>query len=276
MDIKDIIVFSEAGRASAAASLLAARVARDQDAYLVGMCHISEPIPPAGASYAVGAAVVDWVLDGREQAIDEAVEVAAESFHLAVAAMGCASAWRVSEKGAPLEAIARLATGFDMAVVPRHDPADARLAERVLLSGGTPCLIVPYNAPQSRPIERILVAWDASRAARQALADAIPLLKKAKQVRLVVVGHEALADDGEDPCGPIVHHLARHGIIAELRHIPDPAADVGSTLLDHSVVFDADLVVMGAYGRGRLAESICGGATRTFLTRGTTPVLMSH
>jgi nucleotide-binding universal stress UspA family protein len=40
--------------------------------------------------------------------------------------------------------------------------------------------------------------------------------------------------------------------------------------------FNADLVVMGAYGRSRLRELVLGGVTRTLLGAMTVPVLMSH
>ena len=38
----------------------------------------------------------------------------------------------------------------------------------------------------------------------------------------------------------------------------------------------ADLVVMGAYGRPRLAELVLGGATREVLSKAGVCVLMSH
>ena len=39
---------------------------------------------------------------------------------------------------------------------------------------------------------------------------------------------------------------------------------------------EADLMVMGAYGRSRLREVILGGATEHMLRRAQLPVLMSH
>ena len=47
-------------------------------------------------------------------------------------------------------------------------------------------------------------------------------------------------------------------------------------LLAEADTFDADLVVMGCYGHSRLREFVFGGATRHFLHKMHTPVLMSH
>nr|WP_231647030.1 universal stress protein [Ralstonia syzygii] len=51
---------------------------------------------------------------------------------------------------------------------------------------------------------------------------------------------------------------------------------IGELLLSRAADFNADLLVMGAYGRTRLRELILGGVTRTLLASMTVPVLMSH
>ncbi|RWA48062.1 hypothetical protein AU476_33350 [Cupriavidus sp. UYMSc13B] len=40
--------------------------------------------------------------------------------------------------------------------------------------------------------------------------------------------------------------------------------------------FGADLIVMGAYGHGRLRELVLGGVTRVVLESMTVPALFSH
>jgi nucleotide-binding universal stress UspA family protein len=47
-------------------------------------------------------------------------------------------------------------------------------------------------------------------------------------------------------------------------------------LLSYIADQGADLMVTGAYGHSRLAETVVGGATRTFLDSMTIPLLMSH
>ena len=52
--------------------------------------------------------------------------------------------------------------------------------------------------------------------------------------------------------------------------------DVGEELLSRATTLDADLLVMGCYGRPRSVEWMLGGATRTVLGRMALPVLMCH
>jgi nucleotide-binding universal stress UspA family protein len=47
-------------------------------------------------------------------------------------------------------------------------------------------------------------------------------------------------------------------------------------LLSRASDFEADLLVMGAYGHARVRELLLGGATRTVLASTPVPVLMSH
>jgi nucleotide-binding universal stress UspA family protein len=47
-------------------------------------------------------------------------------------------------------------------------------------------------------------------------------------------------------------------------------------ILSRAADFNADLIVMGAYGHSRVRELVLGGATRTLLEAMTVPVLMSH
>jgi nucleotide-binding universal stress UspA family protein len=55
-----------------------------------------------------------------------------------------------------------------------------------------------------------------------------------------------------------------------------PEVAIGERILTRAADSDADLIVMGAYGRSRLSELVLGGATRTLLGAMTVPVLMAH
>jgi len=50
----------------------------------------------------------------------------------------------------------------------------------------------------------------------------------------------------------------------------------GEILLKEVENIDADLLVMGAYGRSRMRERVFGGATRRVLEEALIPVLMQH
>ena len=121
-----------------------------------------------------------------------------------------------------------------------------------------------------------MVCWDGSRAAARAVADALPVLKKAKQVEIVIISDKPGKND-EVPGADLGQHLARHGLKVDVKRITSPDIDVPST---HPVstrrILSADMIVMGGYGHSRLREFVLGGATRGLLESMTVPVLMSH
>jgi nucleotide-binding universal stress UspA family protein len=120
-----------------------------------------------------------------------------------------------------------------------------------------------------------MVCWDGSRAASRAVADAMPFLKKAKQVEIVIISSKP-AKDSELPGADLGQHLARHGLKVDIKRIISPDSDVPSTILSHAADSSADMIVMGGYGHSRLREFVLGGATRGLLESMTVPVLMSH
>jgi nucleotide-binding universal stress UspA family protein len=138
-------------------------------------------------------------------------------------------------------------------------------------------LVLPYIGPAASFGERAFVAWDASREAARAVNDALPLLRRAKQVGVLTVNPRPWPfGHGEEPGGDIGLHLARHGVKVEVQRIEAPDIDPGNAILSHLADRSADLLVMGAYGHSRLREFVLGGVTRTILGEMTVPVLMSH
>ena len=112
---------------------------------------------------------------------------------------------------------------------------DARTVVRdplLAAMGGRPVLLIPYIGPGKTLGERVVVAWDASRAAARAVRDALPFLTRAAAVQVVSVnprpggfGH------GEVPGNDIALYLARHGVNVEVQHIETRDLDVGNALL---------------------------------------------
>jgi nucleotide-binding universal stress UspA family protein len=122
---------------------------------------------------------------------------------------------------------------------------------------------------------QVLVAWDDSREAARAIADALPLLRRAARVQ-VISWHEA--DDGGAAAArldALRRWLMWQGVVAEVQADTTPI-DIADTMLSRAADMNADLLVMGAYGHARWAEWALGGATRGMLESMTVPVLMSH
>ena len=71
--------------------------------------------------------------------------------------------------------------------------------ERMLLSSGVPHLIVPQDWREGAVATNVLLAWNASREARRAITDSLPILKAAASVAVVVVDAEKNRCTGRSP-----------------------------------------------------------------------------
>jgi nucleotide-binding universal stress UspA family protein len=146
----------------------------------------------------------------------------------------------------------------------------------MVVGAGRPVLIVPNEGVHSRIGGRIAVAWNGRREATRAAFDALPLLQKAKEVKVLWIDPRSEGEDaGAFAATDLCTALARHGIACEALEAASDGS-VGATLLSRAIEHRADLLVMGCYGHSRLSELVFGGATRHTLRHMTIPVLMSH
>jgi nucleotide-binding universal stress UspA family protein len=146
--------------------------------------------------------------------------------------------------------------------------ADALMAGRapVLIAGGRERLA---GAPAA-------VAWDGSPEAGRAVRAAVPLLKNASSVTILQYAGELFVSAGSaaDP-ERLTRYLAAHGVSeTSVRQVT--GAKPGPALLGACKSLDATLLVAGAFGHARLAETIFGGATRTFLHAEGLHLFLSH
>lgn len=151
------------------------------------------------------------------------------------------------------------------------------IAESVIFGSGRPTLILP-EAPERtgslRP-DVVGVAWDFSRPAARAMADALPILKQAKTVRVVTITREKTIDSRRSSA-ELAKHLSHHGIEAVMDEEEAAGRAIGQALEEWAAAHRIDLLVMGAYGHSRLRDFVLGGATKTVITRPKLPVLLSH
>lgn len=148
--------------------------------------------------------------------------------------------------------------------------------EAALFEGQVPVLIVPdgYTAPPEA--KRIVVAWNQSSEAMNAIRKALPELKAAEKVDITVVDPPAHGPERSDPGGALSQMLSRHGVHAEVSVLAKTLPRVSDVINRHVRDTKADMVVMGAYGHSRFREAILGGATRSMLEKAEVPVLMAH
>src|ERR1044072_547049 len=275
--IKDRVVHLSGGGARDAAGPYAISVAEALGAHVAGVAFSYEPVILPTVMGTVPASFIESQRDENEKAASDAVA----RFNDAARRAGVSSEARAlsASLAGSVERFGAIARRFDLAVVGQAEPDKAApeelIAEGALFSSGRPVLIVPYIQKAGLALDRVLVCWDASRSAARAIADAMPFLKRARMIDVVIVASERLKSD-EIPGADIAQHLARHDLKVELRRIVAPDTDVASTILSHAADASADFIVMGGYGHSRLREFILGGATRGILSAMTLPTLMSH
>ncbi|MBC7163737.1 MAG: universal stress protein [Roseovarius sp.] len=151
-----------------------------------------------------------------------------------------------------------------------------QVTESALFEGRTPVLVAPAGAAPVPKPRRILLAWNESSEALGAARAALPLLRTAESVHVVVIDPPTHGPNRSDPGGLVSQYLARHGVKVEIDVLSKTLPRVSDVLLRHVGDMDADMVVMGAYGHSRFREAIFGGATRYMLEQATVPTFMAH
>jgi nucleotide-binding universal stress UspA family protein len=121
----------------------------------------------------------------------------------------------------------------------------------------------------------VAIAWDGSAKAARAVADAMPVLKEAEGVRiLLVTGEKSQVVTGLE--ADLTRHLRFHGVMAMVDEADAGGRPIGEVLSDYLVSQRIDLLVMGGFGHSRLQEFVLGGATASILAAPPCPVFMSH
>lgn len=146
------------------------------------------------------------------------------------------------------------------------------LAGDLALATPVPVLALPQAMQQLDADAPAMIAWNGSPQAAAALRAAVPLLGGGRKVVLVAVGE----DDGTFPGTDALRYLSRHDIHAELLVVERGADTVEERLEEEAASLGAGLIVMGAFGRSRLRETLFGGTTQYLLTNGRYPLLLAH
>ena len=146
----------------------------------------------------------------------------------------------------------------------------------ILLASGKPCIVVPPRSIPADAIDRIVIAWNGSAESIRALRAARPLFAHARRLT-VLVGRNAHESWVPMPEAFSLDAWARReGLTLEHYPLEVPDARSGEEILSVATQMDADLLVMGAYGRSRFNEWLVGGATRHALAQSRIPLFMMH
>jgi nucleotide-binding universal stress UspA family protein len=194
---------------------------------------------------------------------------------------GLPAAWAEIHEFPLAPAFAERALYADLLVLGQHGPGEgwstlmpADFPETVIALSGRPALVLPYTSVKPGLPGKVVIAWKPTRGAARAVAAALPILRQASSVQVLSWGADAATATGEGP--NIVSYLKAHGIQADWQREAVEPENLGELLLSCAFDLQADLLVMGCYGRARAYEWVLGGASRTVLKSMTLPVLMAH
>ncbi len=280
MTYKTILLQCDGDKTAARRAQIAAQLAGRFGSHLVGL-HVQPPFAPPVFDQ-TGFAMEPF-FEAYEDSAKADREAASAAFAAAIKGKALSSEWRTTN-GPVEEEVAVQARYADLVVVGQANPDTSSmvsppldLPEAVALSSGRPTLVIPFVGAPRQPGENVLLCWNASRESARVANDALPILKQAKNVTVLIVDPETSATGhGAEPGADVATWLGRHGIKVTVRREVAADVEVGDVILSRAADLDADLIAMGLYGHSRAREFILGGASRTLLGSMTVPVLMSH
>jgi nucleotide-binding universal stress UspA family protein len=257
MSFRDIVVFLDPTAESRARLKLALNMASTHDARVVGVDTCSPD-----------AYLGQW----RERAV-----MLQDDFEATLGASGVPGVYCGLDPSRP-EAAVHIARFADLAIAPPPEfearaLVESSVPEGVVLASGVPTLIVPSHWKFGPIGQSVVIAWNNSREATRAVHDAMPLLRKARQVTVFTIA----ADPAASGLNLLVDHLQRHGVKASTSHWVDTGdLTVVQALLACLEREDSDLIVAGAFSHARWVENVFGGVSHDLIRLPGLPVLMSH
>jgi nucleotide-binding universal stress UspA family protein len=163
---------------------------------------------------------------------------------------------------------------FILVGIGKSDATPQATAEAAVFGSGRPTLLVPEDAVPTQ-YQHVMIAWDGSRVATRAVADAREFLRLAKTVTIAVVTDEKTLPE-ENPGLKLVDYFNRNGINSTVALVESQGRPIARALQDHALEIGADMMVMGAFGHSRMRDFVMGGATTGILRDLKLPVLFSH
>jgi nucleotide-binding universal stress UspA family protein len=273
--MKSILLHVDHDRAMKARLQVALDIARATNGHLTCLQAVNyEVFMPGDFS---GAAIATTIPLIRENAEKLRAEIEAELDH-----EGVPWDWR-AEYGVAQHRLIEATPLADLVVL---GPADAGagaggrgpsgLVGDVALKAQVPVLVVPADTKGLDIGAPMLVAWNGSAEACNALRAALPLLACSCKVTLASVVEDKERERFDVPSTEGAKYLSRHGIACEMVEIPRGEAGIADTLFSAAQLRECSLMVMGAYGHSRLAELLLGGVTRQMLSEPQMPILLAH
>ncbi|AIS26145.1 universal stress family protein [Burkholderia mallei NCTC 10247] len=237
MKFKTLLVHVDDSRQSGARTEFALDLARRWDAHVIGLYVVCQDLmrPLFRRDESLRLAANEAQHAARRDAAQARFTAAGER-------AGVNFEWR-APAGPPTDVATLHARHADLVVLGQPEPGDAaayiepHFVDDVVMSGGVPAIVLPFTGAMRTFGENVLLAWDGSREAARAVADALPLLKRARFVTVESVLRRRATGAGLAPAGigrRRVSRPARHpgvvfgvGARAGRRHRRGPAESRG-------------------------------------------------
>ena len=239
------------------------------------------PYATIGLSESMRASVRDAASQQRSQAtkaLQEIVDRACVRNGVSMARrgehLGKVSADWLVETGSQTELVAQLGRLADLIIVPRPARVSPppKTIDAAMRETGRPVLMLPPRAIDSIG-DRVVIGWNGSKEAAQAVTAARPILREASAVTVLTTDkRQKRRPNGDD----LLTYLSCHAIAATVSILDTRTRSVPEALLANARELDADLLVTGGYSRRRLREVIMGGVTRYLMAESDIPVMMAH
>ncbi|RYI02051.1 MAG: universal stress protein, partial [Acetobacteraceae bacterium] len=221
MAYKSLLTVAAATEGVAGVVTAAAQIATAMDAHLEALA-LGVDRTQIGYSYVgSGAVVIAAAMDRAEAEAREAEAALNAAVSAQTPSLRASVETVVTQLGALTDVVAARARYSDLAVLPLpygkgRGIEDEAITEAALFEGMSPVLVVPPGGMREAQPKRIVVAWNQSREALVAARRAMPFLKRAEMVQIVVVDPPAHGPERSDPGGLLCQLLVRHGVKAEV------------------------------------------------------------
>jgi nucleotide-binding universal stress UspA family protein len=125
-------------------------------------------------------------------------------------------------------------------------------------------------------LRSVLIAWKDTVEARRAVSDALPLLRKSTEVKVVEIVENGVDREAAlSRIADVAAWLARHDVRAS-QQVPRQCGDAATQIERIAAEVGAGVVIAGAYGHSRLSEWMLGGVTRRLINPSRHCSLLAH
>src|SRR5260370_9702556 len=127
-----------------------------------------------------------------------------------------------------------------------HDNHSEKIIQGLIFESGRPILMCPVEfAPElAVTFDEVVIAWDHTAPAARAVADALPMLQAAANVRIITATDTQTPTELESGAA-LVSHLAEHGIKATFETVKINGSAVGKVFEAYVRANAVNLLIMG-------------------------------